>query len=109
MITIEETTLFNAPIQTVFDAERNISLHSATQSHRGERAVAGVTEGLIEQGQEVEWEAVHFGLKQRLRTRIAEMEKPVYFRTELVFGAFKTFNQDHLFKPLLKRLVESMR
>ena len=100
MITIEESTLFNAPIDAVFDAERNISLHSATQAHRGERAVAGITQGLIEDGQEVEWEAVHFGIRQRMRTRIAGMEKPVFFRTVLVFGAFKSFTHDHVFKPL---------
>jgi ligand-binding SRPBCC domain-containing protein len=100
MMEIREKTLFEAPLQTVFDAERNIDLHSATQGNRGEKAVAGVTSGLIEKGEEVEWEAVHFGLKQRLRTRIVEMEKPDYFRTEQVFGAFKTFTHDHRFQDL---------
>ncbi|MDB5049109.1 MAG: hypothetical protein JWO30_2180 [Fibrobacteres bacterium] len=100
MIRIEEKTLFKVPIETVFDAERNITLHSATQGHRGERAVAGVTSGLIENGQEVEWEAVHFGIKQRLRVRITHMEKPGYFRDEQVFGAFKTFSHEHRFCAL---------
>lgn len=57
MITIEDITVFERPIGIVFDAERNISLHSATQGHRSERAVAGVLSGLIGEGQEVEWEA----------------------------------------------------
>lgn len=100
MIRIEQTTVFHAPLEAVFDAERNIDLHSATQAERGERAVAGVTTGLIDEGQEVEWEAVHFGIRQRLRMRIAKMEKPVYFRTEMVFGAFKSFTHEHRFIPL---------
>jgi ligand-binding SRPBCC domain-containing protein len=100
MIKIEEKTLFHAPIETVFDAERDISLHSATQRHRGERAVAGVTSGLILQGQEVEWEAVHFGIKQRLRVRITHMEAPVFFRDEMVSGAFKSFSHEHRFTSI---------
>ena len=100
MITIELKTIFEVPIAVAFDAERNISLHSATQGHRGERAVAGVTAGLIENGQEVEWEAVHFGIKQRLRVKITHMDKPHYFRDEQVFGAFKTFSHEHFFRAL---------
>jgi ligand-binding SRPBCC domain-containing protein len=100
LIRIEEKTVFNLPIEAVFDAERNISLHSATQGHRGERAVAGVISGLIEKGQEVEWEAVHFGIKQRLRVRITHMEKPDLFRDEMVFGAFKSMSHEHRFRSL---------
>ena len=98
MIRIEEKILIGAPIEVVFDAERNISLHEATQKSRGEKAVAGVTSGLIEKNQEVEWEANHFGIRQRLRVRIEEMEKPAYFRVRMVFGAFKSFCHDHRFR-----------
>ena len=100
MIKIEEKTIFEVSIELAFDAERNISLHSATQGHRGERAVAGVMSGLIENGQEVEWEAVHFGIKQKLRIKITQMDKPHYFRDEQVFGAFKTFSHEHHFRAL---------
>jgi len=100
MIEIRERTVFEAPIEAVFDAERNIDLHSMTQGHRGERAVGGVMAGLIGQGQEVEWEAVHFGVKQRLRVRITNMVIPTYFRDEQVFGAFKRFTHEHIFKEV---------
>jgi len=108
MIRIEEKTIFNAPIEVVFDAERNISLHSATQGHRGERAVAGIISGLIENGQEVEWEAVHFGIKQRLRVKITHMETPKYFRDEQVFGTFKTFSHEHYFRAIGPDQTEKM-
>ena len=97
MIRIEDEIEVNAPINVVFDAERNISLHKATQKARGEIAVDGVTSGLIELGQEVEWEAVHFGIRQRLRVRITKMEKPIHFRDEMIKGAFKTMSHDHYF------------
>ena len=97
MIRIEEAIEINAPLDTVFDAERNISLHAATQKARGEKAVDGVTSGLIELGQEVEWEAVHFGIRQRLRVRITQMEKPVYFRDDMIKGAFRAMHHEHFF------------
>jgi ligand-binding SRPBCC domain-containing protein len=97
MIRIEDAVEINAPIETVFDAERNISLHASTQRGRGEKAVDGVTSGLIELGQEVEWEANHFGIRQRLRVRITQMEKPFYFRDDMIKGAFKTMTHEHFF------------
>jgi ligand-binding SRPBCC domain-containing protein len=97
MIRIEDSIEINAPIETVFDAERNISLHTTTQNQRGEKAVDGVTSGLIDLGQEVEWEANHFGLRQRLRVRITKMEKPFYFRDDMIKGAFKTMYHEHFF------------
>lgn len=100
MIRIEESLVIEAPLETVFDAERDIGLHAETQSHRGERPVDGVTSGLIEAGQEVEWEAVHFGIRQRLRVRIAAMDRPRSFRVEMVRGAFKSMRHDHLFRSL---------
>lgn len=100
MIRIEERSTFALPVETVFDAERDISLHARTQAHRGERPVDGVTSGLIEAGQEVEWEAVHFGIRQRLRVRIAAMDRPRSFRDVMVRGAFKSMRHDHCFRPL---------
>jgi ligand-binding SRPBCC domain-containing protein len=97
MIRIEDSIEINAPIGIVFDAERNISLHESTQHGRGEKAVDGVTAGLIELGQEVEWEANHFGIRQRLRVRITQMEKPFYFRDDMIKGAFKTMVHEHFF------------
>ena len=75
MIRIEVRSHFDLPVEKVFDAERDISLHARTQAHRGERPVDGITAGLIEAGQEVEWEAVHFGVRQRLRVRIAAINQ----------------------------------
>ena len=97
MIRIEDEIEVNAPISVVFDAERNISLHAATQKSRGEKAVDGVTSGLIEMDQEVEWEAVHFGVRQRLRVRITKMVKPSHFRDEMIKGAFSSLSHDHYF------------
>ena len=89
-----------APVETVFDLARSIDAHVASQSKHHERAIAGRTSGLIENGEEVTWEAVHFGLRQRLTSRIVAMRRPVHFRDSLVRGAFKHFDHDHLFEIL---------
>ena len=62
MITIEEKTLIRAPIDRCFDLERSIDLHTKTTQRTGERAIAGVTSGLINLDEEVTWSARHLGV-----------------------------------------------
>jgi ligand-binding SRPBCC domain-containing protein len=100
MLIIEDMIEIEAPIEIVFDAERDISLHVATQRHHGERAVDGVTGGLINLGEEVEWEARHFSVRQRLRVKIVEMERPKYFRDEMIRGAFESFSHEHYVREI---------
>ncbi|MEI7963470.1 MAG: SRPBCC family protein [Verrucomicrobiota bacterium] len=100
MIRIENSVSIHAPIGVVFDSERDIYFHTATQGHRGERAVDGVTSGLLRLGDEVEWEARHFGVRQRLRVRISEMTPPNYFKDEMMKGIFRTFSHEHRFSEI---------
>lgn len=95
---IEITTLIAAPIERVFDLARSIDAHAASQARHGEKAVAGRTSGLIVEGEEVTWEAIHFGVRQRLTSRIVAMRRPTYFRDSMVRGAFKRINHDHFFE-----------
>ena len=43
------------------------------------------------------WEAVHFGVRQRLSTRITHYDRPHAFRDEMTAGAFRCFQHDHTF------------
>jgi ligand-binding SRPBCC domain-containing protein len=90
-------TEINAPIERVFYLSRSIDLHTASVSHTGERAVAGVTSGLISLGEEVTWRARHFGVWQNPTTRITAFGPPLHFRDTLVRGAFRRFDHDHFF------------
>ncbi len=94
---IHLTTEINAPIQVVFDLARSIDFHEKTASKSREKAVGGRTSGLIELGETVVWEAVHFGIKQKLSTKITAMNAPKSFKDEMVFGAFKSIKHDHAF------------
>ena len=63
---IKLETIVNAPPERVFDLSRSINLHQATMTKYKEKAVAGVTSGLINLNETVTWEATHFRVKQKL-------------------------------------------
>lgn len=99
MATITLETRINAPIETCFNLARNIDVHLLSTVQTREKAVAGRTNGLIEFGETVTWEAVHFGIKQRLTVKITQLEFPNLFVDEMVSGAFKTMKHIHHFAP----------
>ena len=99
MPVIEFSTDIQAPIERVFDLSRSVDLHMDSTVHTRERAVGGVTSGLITLGQEVTWRARHFGNWQHLTTRITAFERPLYFRDSQVRGIFRRLDHDHFFTP----------
>lgn len=100
MPVIKLETEINAPIERVFDLARSIDLHKDSMSKYDERAVAGRTSGLIEMNETVTWEATHFGIRQRLTSRITAFDRPKYFRDSMVTGAFARFDHDHFFEEI---------
>lgn len=95
---IELETRINAPVDVVFDLSRSIDLHVKSTAQTNERAVAGCTRGLISLGEYVTWEATHFGVRQKLTTRITQYDRPRHFRDSMVRGAFRRFDHDHVFE-----------
>ena len=95
---IELATVIAAPIERVFDLARSIDLHSDSMAHTGERAVGGVTSGLIGLGEMVTWRARHFGVWQGLTSRITLYERPTLFGDAMVSGAFRRFDHEHRFE-----------
>ena len=97
MPVIEVVTRIRAAADVCFDAARDIDLHAESMRHTGEKAIAGVTKGLIGLGEQVTWEAKHFGVRQRLTSRITAFDRPRHFRDSQVAGAFRRFDHDHFF------------
>jgi len=95
--TVHLETFIAAPIDRCFDLMRDVGAHTLSTSKTRERAVAGKTSGLLGAGDEVTWEAVHFGVKQRLTARVTRCEAPHLLEDEMVRGAFKTFTHRHTF------------
>ena len=48
-------------------------------------------------GDTVTWEAVHFGIKQRLTSKITAYERPYRFTDEMIQGAFQEIIHIHEF------------
>lgn len=94
---IDVSTFISAPVEVCFDLARDIDLHVASTQGTDEKAVGGVTSGLISLGEEVTWEATHFGIRQRLTSRITRFDRPRHFRDSQVKGAFHHFDHDHFF------------
>jgi ligand-binding SRPBCC domain-containing protein len=91
-------TRIAASIELCFDIARDIGFHVHSMADSQERAIAGVTSGHIGLGQEVTWEARHFGIRQHLTSRITQFDRPRHFRDTMVRGAFHCFDHDHDFE-----------
>ena len=94
---LELETAIAAPRERCFDLARDLDLHLRSMKSAGERAVGGRTSGLIEMGEEVVWEARHFGIAHQHRSRITAFDRPAHFRDSMVSGRFKCFEHDHYF------------
>ncbi len=99
MPTIRLKTLIHAPIDRCFDLSLDIDIHRQSTSKTRERAIAGVMTGQMKLGDTVTWEAVHFGVKQRLTSKITRYERPFMFEDSMVQGAFHSFTHVHRFHP----------
>jgi ligand-binding SRPBCC domain-containing protein len=97
MGTIRLVTRLRAPRERCFDLARSVDVHLESTVATGERAVAGVTTGLLALGDEVTWRARHLGVWQHLTSRITQLDRPHHFRDSMVRGAFTRFDHDHDF------------
>ena len=100
MTTIVLKTQINASPETCFDLMRDVSLHEETTVETNEKAVDGVTSGLIGLGQTVTFEGTHFGIRQRLTVVVTEYERPRRFVDEMTKGAFRSFKHTHEFESI---------
>jgi ligand-binding SRPBCC domain-containing protein len=98
MTTIKITTNYFAPIEKVFDINRNIDIHQQSASKTKEVAITGITSGLINKSETVTWKGKHFGVYLTHQSVISEMIFPTYFVVEQLKGHFKNFKHQHFFE-----------
>ena len=98
VVEFECRTVLAMDVQDAFDRSRSIDAHTASMAASRERAVGGVTSGLIGLGEEVTWRAWHFGVPIRMTSRITRMESPTVFVDEQVEGPFASFRHEHRFE-----------
>src|SRR5262245_5402332 len=99
MTMVRQVTRIAAPLETAFDAARDIDIHVKTGAPNGERAVGGVTHGLIGAGEEVTFETSQFGRRWRATFRIVEFDRPHRFVDQMIQGSMPAFRHEHRFEP----------
>ena len=99
MYTLTVTIWINAAPTRCFDLARSVDVHLQSAAGTGERVVAGRSSRLLELGDEITFEARHFGIRQRLSDRITRFEPPLFFQDRMIKGAFRFLAHDHLFEP----------
>jgi ligand-binding SRPBCC domain-containing protein len=97
---IKLETFIAAPPERCFVLARDVEAHVGSTSRTRERAVAGVTTGQLGPGDEVTWEAVHLGVRQRLTSRMTLFDRPRVFEDQMARGAFRSFTHRHEFRPV---------
>ena len=97
---IEVVTLVDAPPAVVFDLKLDVDVHA--ESLAGSREVASTSTGRrrLGLGDEVTFQARHFGLRWRLTSRITAYDAPHRFVDEQIRGPFRTLHHEHIFEAL---------
>lgn len=98
MPVINLETFILAKPQLVFDLSRSIDLHQTSMDHTNEKAIAGTTTGLINEGETVTWTAKHFFKTRMLKVHITQMKPYEFFEDEMLEGDFKSMKHRHIFK-----------
>jgi ligand-binding SRPBCC domain-containing protein len=86
--------------EAAFELSLSVDAHTSSMSRSGERAVAGVTSGVLRLGDTVTWRARHFGMPFSMTSRISEYDAPLRFVDEQVSGPFRRWWHEHRFEPV---------
>lgn len=105
MPTIELSIEICGDIEICFDLARSIDLHKISTAKTNEVAIKGRTSGLINLGEQVTWQATHFGIRQKLTSKITAFERPLHFRDEQLDGIFKFIVHDHYFEQSSGKVI----
>lgn len=90
----------DASPEKCFDLARDMDVHVRTLAATGERIVEGKSEGLLELGDVVTFEGKHFGVKQRLSSKIVAFDRPHSFTDQVIKGAFRSLTHTHSFQAM---------
>jgi ligand-binding SRPBCC domain-containing protein len=95
--TIRIRTEIRASAERCFDLARSVSAHLSSTEQTRERVVSPVASDLLGPGDVVTWEATHFGVRQRLTSKITAFDRPRYFEDQQTAGPFASFWHRHEF------------
>lgn len=98
MTVITLHTEIKSTIEEAFQLSLDIDFHKKTASQTNEKAIDGVTSGIIKHNETVTWRGKHFGVFLTHTSLISAYEPPTYFVDEMIKGNFKSYRHHHYFK-----------
>ncbi|MFE7223877.1 SRPBCC family protein [Nocardioides sp. NPDC057577] len=93
------TTQISATPERCFELSLSVDAHRSSMSDSGERAIAGVTSGVMRRGDSVTWRARHFGIPFTMTSVISQYDAPHRFVDEQRSGPFRRWWHEHRFEP----------
>lgn len=90
-------TVIAAPVGECFDLSLSVDAHTASMRGSSERAIGGVTSGLMKLGDTVTWRGRHFGVVFCMTAAITEYQYPSRFVDEQLAGPFRRWWHEHTF------------
>jgi ligand-binding SRPBCC domain-containing protein len=100
MVLIKLNTWVDAPVERCFRLASCVEFHIASALPLKERAVSGVTSGLLREGDKVKWSVRHFMLRLT-HTSLVEVSRPfAHFREVMVAGIFARYEHEHFFAAM---------
>jgi hypothetical protein len=85
---IELTTAVLATPERCFELSLSVDAHRSSMSDSGERAISGVTSGMMGRGDSVTWRARHFGIPFTMTSVISQYDAPHRFVDEQLRNAW---------------------
>jgi ligand-binding SRPBCC domain-containing protein len=90
-------TVIAAPVGDCFGLSLSVDAHTASMRGSGERAIGGMTSGIMKLGDTVTWRARHFGIVFQMTAAITEYQYPSRFVDEQLHGPFRRWWHEHTF------------
>ncbi len=97
---IELTTEVPATPTECFELSLSVDAHQSSMTDSGERAISGVTSGVMRRGDSVTWRACHFGFPFTMTSVISEYDAPHRFVDEQESGPFRRWWHEHRFESV---------
>ena len=96
---LEVVTLVEAPAWVVLDLALDVDAHTSSVPGQ-ETATTSTGRRILGLGDEVTFEARHFGLPWRMTSRITSYDRPGRFVDEQTSGPFRSLRHEHVFRDL---------
>lgn len=93
-------TWVDAPVERCFKLATNVGFLLASAKSKNIKAVEGVKNGSLEQGDTVTWQGQMYGLGRTHTSRIEVLRPFHYVREVMVAGAFKLYERERHFAAM---------